>query len=284
MRLGVHCSVRGGLTNALEEAARLGCETLQLFTKSPRVWRTSQLSDEEAARFRTRRRELKLDPIVVHTPYLPNLCTSNPILYQRSELALHEDLVICERIAADFLVIHPGAYSEGETAADGVRRFGAAMNRALAARPGRTMILLENMAGGGRRLGSALEELAALRDAVEEQDRIGFCLDTAHTLAAGFPLSNAKDVDRTLAIFDRVLGKKNLKAVHANDSKAPLGARRDLHQHIGQGHIGLEGFRALVKHPTLRSLPFILETPKDAPEDDPRNLKALRSLDEQRSS
>src|SRR6185437_14872059 len=99
MRLGVHCSVRGGLTNALEEAARLGCETLQLFTKSPRVWRTSQLSDEEAARFRTRRRELKLDPIVVHTPYLPNLCTSNPILYQRSELALHEDLVICERIA-----------------------------------------------------------------------------------------------------------------------------------------------------------------------------------------
>jgi deoxyribonuclease-4 len=278
MKLGVHCSVRGGLTTALDEAKRLGCDTVQIFTHSPRMWRTGKIQPEAAEAFRKKRAELKIDPIVVHTPYLPNLCTSVEELYARSYRALLEDLEHCAMLGAEFLVIHPGAHSEGSPRAEGIRRLTDAISRGLEHSQGTTIILLENMAGGGRRMGRAFEELAEMRTGIRVPERVGFCLDTAHTLGGGYPFGSEKDVEETLNEFDQTVGLKHVKVIHANDSKALRGSNRDLHEHIGKGHVGKKAFHALMHDHRVQHCAVILETPKDTPESDPTNLKLMRQL------
>jgi deoxyribonuclease IV len=278
MRLGTHCSIAGGVSKALEEAARLGCDTLQLFTQSPRIWKGSPPTDAAVESFRALRQKTGLSPLVIHLPYLPNLCTADASLYAKSIQTLESDLTICERLGVEYLVVHPGSYSDGCGPEHGVDALAKALDQAFKNVPGKAMVLLENMAGSGKRLGGKFEELAAMRQAVRDKSRVGFCLDTAHTIAAGYGFSTADEVNATLKEFDSVLGLSHLKVIHANDSKAPRGSRRDLHQHIGDGFVGLEAFRTLVNYPAMKDIPFILETPKDTPEDDPRNLKSLRAL------
>jgi len=278
MRLGIHCSVRGGLVTALEEARRLQCDTVQIFTHSPRVWRAGKIKPEDAEAFRRTRRDYGITPVVVHTPYLPNLCTSVEPLYARSYRAFLEDLENCEAIGADFLVIHPGAYSEGATPQFGIGRLTDAINRGLDQVEGRVTVLLENVAGGGRRMGMRFEELAAMRAGMTRQNRVGFCLDTAHTLGAGYPFSTPEDVESTLSQFDRIAGLQNIKVIHANDSKAERGSHRDLHEHIGKGHIGKKAFQALLHDSRVAHCAVILETPKDTPKSDPANLRLMREL------
>src|SRR5438132_9034552 len=149
MRLGVHCSVRGGLVTALQEATRLKCDTVQIFTRSPRMWRAGKIRPEDAEAFRRAREEFKIDPVVVHTPYLPNLCTTDEKLYARSYRALLEDLENCELIGADYYVIHPGPYSEGSTLAEGIRRLTDAISRGLEQVLGKLIVLIDTMAGPG---------------------------------------------------------------------------------------------------------------------------------------
>jgi deoxyribonuclease IV len=263
---------------ALQEARRLGCDTVQIFTRSPRMWRAGKMRPEDAAAFRKTRQEFKIDPVVVHTPYLPNLCTSVEVLYARSYRALLEDLEHCHMIGADYLVIHPGAHSDGIPREEGVRRLTDAVNRGIEQSEGTTTLLLENMAGGGRRMGRAFEELAAMRAGMKRPERVGICLDTAHTLAGGYAFSSADEVKQTLDEFDRVIGLTNLKVIHANDSKAVRGSNRDLHEHIGKGHVGKEAFKALLHDPRLQDRAVILETPKDTPQADPNNLALMRRL------
>jgi deoxyribonuclease-4 len=278
MRLGVHCSVRGGLVAALVEARRLGCDTVQIFTRSPRMWRAGPIEPEDAEAFRQTRQEYRIDPIVVHTPYLPNLCTADEALYARSYRALLEDLANCNLIGADYLVIHPGAFSEGSVRTEGIRRLTDALNRGLEHVPGLVTVLLENVAGGGRRMGNTFEELAEMRSKIHQSKRVAICLDTAHTLAAGYPFSNASEVNETLGRFDQAIGLEHVKVIHANDSKAPRDSHRDLHQHIGKGYVGLQAFRTLLQQPALSHCAVILETPKDTPRSDPANLKVMRRL------
>src|SRR4051812_37081257 len=216
MRLGVHCSVRGGLVMALEEAKRLGCDTVQIFTRSPRMWRAGKITPEAAEAFRKARQAYQIDPVVVHTPYLPNLCTSVEALYARSYRALLEDLEGCELIGADYLVIHPGAHSDGIPRKEGIRRLTDAISRAYEYRDFPTMVLLENMAGGGRRMGMAFEEIAEMRAGMRRPEKVGVCLDTAHTLGAGYVFSTPDEVRTTLDAFDKTIGLENLKAIHAN--------------------------------------------------------------------
>jgi deoxyribonuclease-4 len=262
---------------ALEEAEQLGCESLQIFTHSPRLWRGARISQEDADRFHKERLRLDLHPLVVHTPYLPNLCTADEALYKMSYHALLTDLETCERIRTDFLVIHPGSYSESSTPADGLERLTTALNRALQTE-GKTVILIENMAGGGRRMGDRFEQVAEMIRGIENKSRIGLCLDTAHTLGSGYPFSNADEVRQTLDDVDRLIGLSNLKVIHANDSRAERGTHRDLHEHIGQGHIGRDAFRALLADPRLAEVAVILETPKEPPGSDALNLGELRKL------
>lgn len=278
MRIGVHCSIRKGLCGALDEAHRLGCDALQMFTRSPRGWARRPLQEEEVSRFREERQRRKLFPLAVHTPYLPNLCTSDERLYARSLCALQEDLRDAAKLGAEFLVIHPGAYSPEATPAEGRRRMIQAVNQALNEAPDGVALLFENVAGGGRRLGGSFEELAELMAGVQPTNRVGICFDTAHALAAGYPVHTVEGLEETMAKCRRIVGWDKLYMLHLNDSKAPLGAHRDLHQHIGQGFIGRAGFARLLHHPAFRHCFGILETPKDSPQADPRNLRIIRQL------
>src|SRR4029077_19243849 len=176
MRLGVHCSVRGGLVTALAEAKRLGCDCVQIFTRSPRMWRAGKIQPEDADAFRRTRQAYGIDPVVVHTPYLPNLCTSDEALYARSYRALVEDLENCTLIGADFLVIHPGAYSEGSTREEGIRRLTDAINRGMDHAGESVILLLENVAGGGRRMGMSFEELNEMLSGMIHAQRVAICL------------------------------------------------------------------------------------------------------------
>jgi deoxyribonuclease-4 len=278
MRTGVHCSVRKGFVGALNEASDLGCQTFQMFTQSPRGWQTRVYTDQEFADFRRERERIGISPVIVHSPYLPNLCTSNAELFQKSLKSLKDDLLRCEKLAADFLVIHPGAYSPESDPKTGIKVLSAAFNEALAEVPGRTMVLIENMAGGGRRLGGRFSEIAAMIDGVDNKGRVGVCFDTCHALAAGYDISNTSGVAKTLDEFDQEIGLEKLKVFHVNDSKGPLACHRDRHENLGEGYVGLEGFKALFSARDFSACAFVLETPKEPmPHADLKNLKTLRS-------
>ncbi len=275
IRLGVHCSLKKGLCGALLEARRVGCESLQIFTRSPRMWRMRMPAPDEVMEFVRLRAELGLYPLAVHTPYLPNLATGNKALYERSCRALEEDLVVMEQLKADYLVIHPGAWSPDSSPEQGIGNIARAIRSALGAVPGDSMVLLENVAGGGRRLGSSFEELAAMLRAVGDAKRSGVCLDTAHALGAGFDVSSPEGIEAMFSEFDRSIGLERLKMFHLNDSLVPRGSRKDRHQHVGKGCIGTRGFSYLLKHIPSAAAAGILETPKDTPSSDRNNLRAL---------
>lgn len=277
MRTGVHCAIAGGLLRATEEAEKKKCETIQIFSRSPRGWGAREFSDQEVQDFQKERRRVGIEPLVVHMLYLPNLATRNPELYEKSVSVLMDELRRCERIGAEYLVVHPGRHS-GTTREMGVAQVKKALNTAFSQVDNGVMILLENLAGGGTDIGADFRELAEILDCVKEKKRIAVCLDTCHAHAAGHDMSNSGSVKNVLEELDRAVGLERIKALHFNDCKGPFFCRVDRHQHIGQGSIGLEGFRAVINHPALKNCAGILETPKDSETADKKNLKALRDL------
>jgi deoxyribonuclease-4 len=275
MRFGVHCSLRNGLSGALLEAKEKGCEAMQIFTRSPRMWKMRPPPDGEINKFKALRKKLNIFPLVVHIPYLPNLATSKKKLYALSLKALTDDLGLCERLGADYFVIHPGSFSEDSNMWKGIENIITGLNAAIKAIPGKSKILLETMAGGGRRIGSRFDEIEAIMGKVKDQKRIGVCLDTAHTFAAGSDFSTKAGIDKALKMIDLEIGLKNLKVIHFNDSLVPKGSKKDRHQHLGKGFIGVEGFQYLIKRLNGVAVAGILETPKEPGEADKRNLKLL---------
>ena len=278
IRFGVHCSIRDGLKNAIIEASGIGCEAVQIFTRSPRMWKHGFSSQKEIAELKKARKQKNIHPLVVHTPYLPNLATTKKLLYRLSMNSMLEDLAFCEKIGADYMVIHPGAYSDGSTLEEGVWNISSAINRVFREVSGKTMILIENVAGGGRRIGKTFEEISQIIGKIKDKRRVGVCFDTAHAFGAGYDLSTKTGVDRTLREFDSSVGLEKLKVVHFNDSAAALGSNKDRHHHLGKGHIGLEGFRYFIKRIKDKAEAGILETPKDTPSSDKKNLKILFKL------
>jgi len=278
-RIGIHTSIAGDMTRALDIAADLGANALQIFSSSPRTWdRTgSRLSPVELDRFRARRQELALGPLVIHCNYLLNLASPDPVLQARSVQTLHREIVRALGLGADYLVLHPGSAltrdigSATATVAQGLKQ--AARGLKL----GALRILLENTAGQGSALGSRFEELQSILDACPELP-LGVCLDTAHLLAAGWDIRTKQGWENTLFHIDRTVGIRRIGVVHINDSKTPLGSRVDRHEHIGKGKIGLEALGRILNHPLLSSCAFILETPVDKPGDDKRNVRAVWKL------
>jgi deoxyribonuclease IV len=277
MRFGVHLSIAKGFAQTVAEAERLGCETIQIFSRSPRRWRAAELRLSETQSFCVLLKKAKIFPLAVHSPYLPNLCTSDKKLYERSLRALREDIARAEMLCAQYLIIHPGAYSPEKTQAEGYDNLLAALNSVCNPRS-RVIILLENMAGGGRRLGADFGQLALILRRVRCRQQFGICLDTCHAVGAGFDLSQKKGIDDLVRTIQLTVGIANIKLIHMNDSKTPAGSRRDRHEHIGKGYIGKQGFRKLLHHSAFKNLPAILETPKDSPSADIRNLKMIHSL------
>jgi len=278
IRFGVHCSIRNGLKSAIFEAEIIGCEAVQIFTRSPRMWKLGFASRKDIAEFKNLRKEKKIHPLIVHSPYLPNLATSKKKLYELSFNSLKEDLAFCEKIEADYLVIHPGAYSEGSNEEDGIENISKAINKAFALVKGKTTLLIENMAGGGRRIGRSFKELAKIINKIKDKNRIGVCFDTAHAFGAGYNLSKKDGIDKTLREFDTVIGIQRMKVVHFNDSIALLGSSKDRHHHLGKGNIGIDGFKYFIAKVKNKVEAGILETPKEKPSSDKKNLNILFRL------
>jgi len=285
-RIGIHTSIAGDIAGALDAAAKLGANALQIFSASPRMWPRGgiRIADADAARFRSRRAELGLGPLVVHDNYLINLASPDPVMRTRSIQAFHDELVRAVSLGADFLVAHPGSGLGGDKAqaiaqiAQGIRQ------AAKGVKLGGLRILVENTSGMGSAVGARFEEIRAILNQTADLP-VGVCLDTAHVFEAGFDITGEEGLARTLDLVDRTVGLHRVFLLHVNDSKTPLGSRVDRHEHIGRGKIGLAAFGRILNHPRLGPGPqgvpgraFILETPIDRPGDDRRNVRALWDL------
>jgi deoxyribonuclease IV len=279
LRIGIHTSIAGDVIGALEMAHGLGANALQIFSSSPRMWArgNSRIAETEAARFRARRSELGLGPLVIHANYLINLASPNPVLRTQSVQAFHQELVRGMALGADFLVVHPGNRLESSVEVGVVAIAESLKQAARGLKLGDLRILLENTAGQGSSLGSRFEELKAVIEACPEPS-LGICIDTAHLFAAGWDIRKTEGLEATLRHIENTVGLDRVRVVHMNDSKMALGARVDRHEHIGRGKIGLEAFGEILKHPLLAGRAFILETPIDKPGDDKRNVAALWRL------
>jgi deoxyribonuclease-4 len=273
LRIGIHTSIAGSLEKAALRAHELGANTFQIFSASPRMWRAALPDPEAVKRMKEARERLDLTPLVIHDNYLINMAAADPALRARSIAAFRGEIQRASIIGAEYLVLHPGSY-KGQTLEAGLLTLIASLAEAARGLSGSLTLLLENTAGAGSAIGSRFEELAYLRREVSGRIdfEIGFCLDTAHSLAAGY------DIAQGLLEADRILGLARVKVIHTNDSKAPLGSHVDRHEHIGQGYIGMQGFRRILNHPKLRTKAFILETPIDQEGDDRRDLQRLKRL------
>jgi deoxyribonuclease-4 len=279
LRLGAHESVAGGLHEAFDRAESVGCDSVQIFVKSNRSWAVKPLTEEDIARFKAKAEETGIQPVVGHASYLLNLGTPNEALWTKSRNTLIVELERCEALKISYLVLHPGSHV-GAGEGTGLVRVAQALGGVHAATQGfRTQVLLETMAGQGTNLGCRFEQLAWVIEHAPEGERLGVCLDTCHVFAAGYELRTPEGYAATMEAFERVIGLERLKAVHLNDSKGDLGSRKDRHEYIGQGCIGLEGFRNVLNDSRLAGLPGLLETPKGEDlREDRENLAVLRSL------
>ena len=273
-------SIAGGVDRAPLRGKEVGCDTIQVFTKSNRQWDAKLLSDREVEAFKANLAATRIGPVVAHDCYLLNLAAPGGALWKKSVAAFQVEMERAELLGIPYLVTHPGSHV-GAGEAEGIRRVAEALNIVHAASTGhRVQILLETTAGQGTSLGYRFEQLAAILAQVEQAARVGICLDTCHVFAAGYDIRSPDGYRQTLEELHACLGLRRLKAIHLNDSRAGLGSRVDRHEHIGKGRLGLAPFRHLLNDPRLRRVPMILETPKDDDfiRADRRNLTRLRHL------
>jgi deoxyribonuclease IV len=279
-RIGIHTSVAGGVENAAERAYRLGSNTLQIFSSSPRQWAAYELSRPQCEEMRRLRDKYELQPLVIHTNYLVNLAASHEGFLRKSIVAFRGEVERALALCAEYLVLHPGSF-RGTDREAGLRQTAAAIavaTEALDLVKGNLTILIENTAGAEYSLGGSFEQVGEVLDRLQGIIPIAACIDTCHTHAAGYDIVSVRGIRDTLAHLDATIGLRNVRVWHCNDSKGARGSRLDRHQHIGKGDIGLEPFRRLLNDPRLAHAAFIAETPIDAPGDDRRNVATLRRL------
>ncbi len=304
---GAHLSIAGGLCNAVEAASRLRMDVFQIFTHSPTRWHVPEapgsngrrgrmrpraksfvadflpFAPEEAERFRLAWQKAGMQPPVVHASYLINLASPQPDLWEKSVAAMIAEMHAAAALGAFGVIVHPGSpTTDDETA--GMRRVVGAINRILGAAPNNVRLVLETTAGQGASLGRSFEQLAQLINQSSHPQRLAVCFDTAHVFAAGYPLKTTDDCRQTLDRFQRIVGLDRLAVFHLNDSREPLGSRKDRHEHIGRGKIGCAAFRTLVTDPRFSHLPMCLETPKGEEKGvdcDEWNLRLLRQMAKQ---
>jgi deoxyribonuclease-4 len=240
------------------------------------MWRASPPNPEQVVKMRKAREKFDLYPLAIHVSYLINLAAADPVIREKSIAGFRGELERAVAIGAEYLIVHPGSYKD-RTLVEGMAAFVMGMAEAAEGISTKGVtVLLENTVGTGAQIGSRFEELRAIHDASDIET--GFCLDTCHLFASGYDVATPEGLKKTVAAADRMLGLENVHVIHANDSKGGLGSRLDRHMNIGEGQIGVEGFRGILNHPKLKRKPFILETPVDQPGDDRRNVEALKNL------
>jgi deoxyribonuclease IV len=276
VKVGVHVSIAGSLDLAVDRAMNAGCDVFQIFSRNPRGWRFGPLSDEISNAFIAKIQSSGIIP-VDHMPYLPNLASPKPDLYEKSVSTLSAELERCNRLKIPYLVTHLGHHL-GDGIAEGRLRVINAINTALGNSENNVILLLENTAGEKNSVGSSFEHIRGIMDGLEKNNRVGVCLDTCHAFAAGYELRTEAGIADTLAQFEDHIGIKNLRIIHLNDSKGDLGSSLDRHEHIGMGFINEDGFRRILHHPVFSALPLICETPVDDRRDDIGNIVKVREL------
>jgi deoxyribonuclease-4 len=277
MRFGFHISIAGGFSKVVERANVRGCETIQFFSRNPRGWKYSPLNKEEVKEFRSSIQSSTLFPVFLHMPYLANIASFKSKFYKRSIHSIATDLQRAAQLGAQYLIIHIGHRMESSED-EAIEAVSQGIDQAFQKVENSIILLMENTAGQGSEIGYNFEQIKRIIEGVEDNKRLGVCLDTAHTFEAGYNLSSKDGLERTLKNFDQAVGLKRLHLLHLNDSKTPLGSRKDRHWHIGEGYIGMEGFRNLVNHPLLKRLPGIMETPRKDTVEDLKNMEVIKSL------
>ena len=278
MRVGVHTSIAGGFENAAQHARRVGCDTFQMFSANPRGWKAQEPAPQDYERFRAAREKYRLAPVVIHDNYLINLAASDAVIREKSIAAFRGEIERALALGADFLVTHPGS-AKGTTPAHAIETCAESLKQAARAlRLDGLTILIENTAGQGSVIGRTFEEVAEIIAGAEADLPMGACIDTAHSFEAGYPIHTEAGLRAAVKELNATVGIERVRVIHANDSKTAFGSHADRHEHIGKGQIGAEGFRRIVRHPKLRAIPFICETPIDRPGDDKRNLRMMRQL------
>ena len=279
-RIGIHTSSAGGVQNAAERAYRLGCNTFQVFSSSPRQWTPSELGELQCAEMNRLRARYDLKPLVIHTNYLVNLASSNELFRRKSMEAFRGEVERALSLCAEYLVLHPGSF-RGADREQGLLRTAAAIaasTQGLDLAKGGLTILIENTAGSEFSLGGSFEQVVEVLDRLRGLVPVGACIDTCHTHVAGYDIVSEEGLYQTLQHLDATVGLDRVKVWHCNDAKASRGSKLDRHQHIGKGTIGTETFRILLNDLRLAHAAFIAETPVDKPGDDRKNVAALWKL------
>ncbi len=278
MLIGAHVSNAGGLSRAVERGLERGCDAIQIFNQSPRMWRPTAYGDDDFTEFREAMKASPIKAVIIHAVYLLNCATEDRDMREKTLTSLIQSLRVGAGIGAVGVVLHPGSAKKGDVP-KAIRRAGKVIKEALADSE-RCHLHLEDTAGAGGTLGRSFEELAGLLEAAGGGKRLGVCLDSCHLLASGYDVRTRDGLADTLDEFDRTVGLERLRSLHVNDSAAPLGSNRDRHAIMGEGELGEKGCAAFLSEPRFEKLPCVLETGRDggAPaEDDVVLAKKLRT-------
>ena len=280
MKLGAHVSTAGGLDKAIDRGVEIGCEAIQIFGSSPQSWAYRPVPEAQTFAFREKAKEVGIAPVYFHAVYLINLGTPNPANLDKGIESLINYMKLAAEVEAGGVIVHPGSHKgvgyEGIFA-----QTVSSIDRVLENSPEGPWLTLENTAGMGQHIGARFDELGRIIAAVDPayRGRLKVCLDTQHCFAAGYNVATKDGLEATLAEFDDCIGLDNLVAVHANDSKYDLGGGVDRHENIGQGYIGLQGFRNILSNPAFRDVPFFLEVPGlENKGPDKENLDILKEM------
>jgi deoxyribonuclease IV len=279
VRVGFHVSIAGGISNSVDNAKKIGCTAFQIFSRNPRGWAAKPLAQDDVQLFKSKLAAsgIEKNAVIVHMPYLPNLSGPESESYEKSVETLAGEMHRCSALGIPHLVIHLGSHKEKGTAS-GIGQLVKAVEIAQNRSRDGPVVLLENNAGQKNRVGGNFEELRTILDRLDDPKLFGVCADTCHLFSSGYDLRKRADVDKTLEKFDSIVGLKELKFIHLNDSKGALGSGIDKHEHIGLGMIGAEGLAAFLNHRAIRGLPIIMETPIDEKRGDEQNLKVVLGM------
>jgi deoxyribonuclease IV len=281
VRVGFHVSIAGGISNSVNNAKKLGCSAFQIFSRNPRGWTAKPLPTDEVRSFKNRlcASGIEKKSVIIHMPYLPNLSGPPGELYERSVKILTEELERCKLLGICYLVIHLGSHM-GRGSTSGINQLVNALRTAIVCSKSEkeVVVLLENNVGRKNSVGGTLEELRLILDRLDSSRQFGVCIDTCHLFASGYDLRTKQDVNIIVEKIKAIVGLKELKIIHLNDSKGGLGSNLDRHEHIGLGSIGVEGITAFLNHQAIQALPIIMETPIDATRGDEQNLQVVLDM------